>query len=152
MAILERPDRSAADFDYPEKLADRLAWFTRELGVGEGQILGLMGLHDDVGRPKEGFDWRPVVAAHEDKAWWAEAVLYDALALFDYDVQALRRRVRERAVQDFALPAPGGTAVPAKDLPADARDRRLLGLVAQGSPAALPALLAYLSFGAGSAA
>ena len=132
---------------YPEDLAERLAWFARELGVREEHLLGLLGLApaEVPALPGGGVDWRAVVAAHENEAWWVEALLYDTLALFNYDAAALRDFLRRDSALAYDIPQPGGGSLSARSLPPAERHRALLLLLASGGPDARRALLAYLA-------
>jgi len=147
MSALEKVRCSRGEFEYPEALPERLGWFTREAGVGNYHILRLMGLSCSVARAlaATGAIWSAVVADAEEAAWWAEGMLYDALAVFDYDAAEMRRRLGQPARGDYLVPLPGGGAVPIEDLPPPKREEAWLGLLAQGGRVALPALIAYLS-------
>jgi hypothetical protein len=149
MPTLKPTTHAAADFGemYPEDLSERLAWFARELGVSEWRLLGLLGLTlaDLSALPTGGVDWRTAVSAHESEAWWAEGMLYDILALFDYDTGALRQHLAGSASRNYAIPRPGGGSVPSGTLPPAERDRALLVLLSSGGPEARQALIAYLA-------
>jgi len=133
--------------EYPEDLGERLAWFARELGVAEGRLLGLLGLVPSAAPelPSGGVDWQGVAKDHEEEAWWAEATLYDALALFDHDVKAMRQYLGGSPARDYPVPGPGGAPVAASQLPPAERDRTLLTLLSAGGPVGRQALIAYLA-------
>jgi hypothetical protein len=148
MATAQEPQRSGTNLEeeYPEEVGERLAWFARELGVSEDRILGLLGLTraDVLALPGGGVDWHSVAQDHEDEVWWAEAMLYDALALFRHDTGTLRRHLPQ-AARDYLIYRPGGSSVAASTLPPEERDRTLLTLLASGGSASLQALIAYLA-------
>jgi hypothetical protein len=149
MPTLGPTQPASAPFDavYPEDLGERLGWFARELGVSEGRLLGLLDLTpaDVAALPTGGVAWDAVVAVHESAAWWAERILYDTLALFDYDAGALRQYLSRPASADYPVPRPGGHSVRAATLPPQERDRTLRVLLAADGPQARQALLAYLA-------
>jgi hypothetical protein len=138
-------------FDYPEELPDRLAWFTKQAGVGEIHLLYLLGV---VPEGEAHVDWGKVVARHEDAAVWLEGMLYDALAVFNYDAGAMRDRL-SRAPKSDDLPLPPGRRWPASGPTEDGSDFfRAWNLAAvaqlgQGGPGALPTFIAFLSQPAG---
>jgi hypothetical protein len=142
-----RPEPGGVSDEYPEGIGERLAWFARELAIGEGRLVSLLGLVPAAApaSPTGGVDWQAVARDHEDEAWWAEAVLYEALALFDYDVKAMRQALSGSAARDYPVPVPGGVLVAASKLPPAERDRTLLTLLAAGGPAGRQALIAYLA-------
>jgi hypothetical protein len=143
----QRPTRPGFSDGYPEEIAERLVWFGRELGVSDGRLLGLLGqVPACAPRLTSGdVDWQAVAKVRADEAWWAEAVLYDALALFAYDIESMRQSVSGSAARDCTVSGPGGTLVAASKLPAAERDRVLLTLVGAGGPAGRQALIAYLA-------
>jgi hypothetical protein len=143
----KRPEAVGFSDQYPEHIGDRLAWFARELGIGEGRLLSLLGLIPSAAPslPSGGVDWEAVVRKHEDQAWWAEGILYDTLALFDYDARALCQFLSGSAARDGSISGPGGVPIALSELSPAERDRLLLTLVAVGGPVGRQALLAYLA-------
>src|ERR1700730_8506863 len=88
------------DFEetYPETLSDRLRWFHQELGVDEERLLRLVGLPDaEVKELGEGggVDWQWVTKQYPDGAAWAEEMLLQAVAFFDYNWEGLRDYIRQ---------------------------------------------------------
>jgi hypothetical protein len=149
MPVVSNEYPEGVDFseEYPEGIGERLAWFARELGAGEGRLLSLLGLAPTAapGLPSGGVDWQAVAKDQEDQAWWAEAILYDALGLFDYDAKAMRQYLSGSAARDYPVPGPGGVPVAISRFPPAQRDRTLLTLLAAGGPVGRQALIAYLA-------
>jgi hypothetical protein len=141
------PEGVGFSHEYPEDVGERLAWFVRELGVGEGRLVSLLGLDPAAvpELPSGEVDWQAVARNHKEEACWAEATLYDALAVFDYDIQAMRQSLGGSAARDYPIPSPGGVPVAASKLSPTERDRTLLTLVAAGGPVGRQALIAYLA-------
>jgi hypothetical protein len=145
-AVQKQPAEEVGFSDvYPEDIADRLAWFARELGVSDVRMLNLLGLGQSAAAPDGRVDWHAVVRDHEEEAWWAETVLYDTLLLFRFDPQALRHHLSTPAARDFLIPGLGGNRVAASHLSPAERDRTLLTLVAAGNVVGHQALVANLA-------
>jgi hypothetical protein len=135
---------SAEQFDteYPEELADRLAWLERRLRVSRGRILRLMGVSD-----ADGQSWKQIAQAHEAQAERAEHLLTHYLSYFDYDTEKAGNFVRdfEQKVEqgDIRLsdyvPGLATAATP------EAEEEALLWSLRDEGPSFLPALARLLA-------
>jgi hypothetical protein len=150
MPSIEQIRNWADDFEkaYPEELPERLRWFVEVLGVGQNHLLRLMGVvREEVERLAEGgLDWRWAVKQFgEDRAWWAESVIRQAIVFYHYDWPALKERLARPLDKEFEVALPGGQFATLGSLPAERRESILLDQVAGGGPQATLALIAYLS-------
>jgi hypothetical protein len=82
------------DAEYPEELAERLAWLERRLRVPRCRTLRLMGISGD-GGTTEGRSWKEIAQTHEAQAERAEHLLTHYLSYFDYDTEKASDFVRE---------------------------------------------------------
>jgi hypothetical protein len=133
-------ERREAEFDYPEELPERFAWFVERVGIGKANLLYLLGAPSG----EEGsVDWREVVTKGPDAALWLEGLLYDALAAFNYEPAAMREGL-SRASSGVELPLPPGWHWNAQ-APASSWLPFALARLGQGGPGALPIFLAILA-------
>ena len=122
MPTIEQARAWAADFEgsYPEELPDRLRWFVEDLGVGQNHLLRLMGVpRDEVERLAEGgVDWSWVVQHFgEERAWWAESVIRQAIVLYQCDWLALKDRLSRPMGEEFEVAQPGGVSLRRRTCP-----------------------------------
>jgi hypothetical protein len=130
------------DAEYPEELADRLAWLERRLRVSRGRILRLMGVSD-----ADRQSWKEIAHAHEEQAERAEHLLTHYLSYFDYDAQRAGDFVRDFGrkvdqgnfrISDY-IPGLAPTGSP------EAEDEALLCSLRDEGPTFLPALARFLA-------
>jgi hypothetical protein len=127
------------DFEesYPEPLSDRLRWFHQKLGIDEERLLRLVGLPDaEVKELEKGgsVDWKWVTNKHPDGAAWAEEILLQAVAFFNYNWEGLRYCIHPTRKNSLLKAPPKGE-----------QDTMLLGVIAQGDERSTPALIAFLA-------
>ncbi len=137
------------DFEeiYPDTLSERLRWFHQKLGADEERLLRLVGLPDtEVKKLGEGgsVDWKRVAKQYPDGAAWAEEMLLQAVAYFDYNWEGLREHIRQPLRAEYRIGKPGN-GEPLRALAKEEQDNRLLGLIADGDERSAPALIVYLS-------
>jgi hypothetical protein len=149
MPTAEQVAKWADDFEeaYPEALSDRLRWFHDKLGVGHDRLLRLVGW--SAAAVKElgegGVDWQRVARQDGDGAAWAEEMLLQAVAFFDYNWQGLRDHIRQPLRADYRVGQPGGKEVPLQALTPVEQDKTLLARIAEGNERSAPALIVFLS-------
>lgn len=127
--------------EYPDGLAERLAWLERELGLDRRLMLRLGGLSDMTHAPSwEAADnWRVSVSTSPVGCEQAEEVLTDLVHLFDYDWPAAAAFLHRPPAGSPRPPA--GPPVLPPDIPADAG---VLVAVAARRPGWTAALAEYL--------
>jgi hypothetical protein len=149
MPTAEQVAKWADDFEegYPEVLADRLRWFHDRMGVGQDRLLRLIGIPPaEVKELAEGrgVDWKWVAEQYGDGASWAEEMLLQAVAFFDYNWEGLRDHIRQPLRAEYEIGQPG-KLVPLRKLRPAQQDNALLTLIAEGSPRVIPVLIVFLS-------
>ena len=135
---------------YPETLSDRLRWFHQELGVEIEGLLRLVGLSAEEAIVLEAggkIDWKWLTMEYSDGAAWAEEMLLQAVAFFDYNWQGFRDHIRQTLRADHPFGRAGGSQGPLSTLTKEEQDAWLLGVIAEGNEKSAPALIVYLSPG-----
>jgi hypothetical protein len=149
MPTADQVAKWADDFEesYPEALADRLEWFHNKLGVGQERLLRMIAEPPATVIELEeggGVDWQWVAGQYADGAGWAEEMLLQAIAFFDYNWEGLRDHIRQPLRADYQI-GQAGKLVPLRELSPTQQDTALLTLIAEGNPRVIPVLCVFLS-------
>jgi hypothetical protein len=144
-ASLANADRF--DAEYPEVLADRLAWLESRLHVPRSRILRLMGLSSAEASSLDRRAWPDIVQAHETQANRTEHLLTHYLSYFDHDPEKAADFARDFSrkidqgtfrLSDY-VPGLTSTATPAEE------EEALLCFLREEGPGLLTAIARILA-------
>ena len=90
-------------------------------------------------------DWQWVTRQHPDGAIWAEEMLLQAIAFFNYNWQGLRDYIRRPLRARSGIGGHGGKDVPLGTLARAEQDNLLLAAITEGNEKSAPALIVFLS-------
>jgi hypothetical protein len=152
MPTADQVAKWADDFEeaYPEALAERLRWFHEKMEIGQDRLLRLVGLPPaEVKELDEGgcVDWSRVAEEYGEGAAWAEEMILQAVAFFNYNWEGLRDHIREPVRAEYRVGLPGGKSVPLAELTPAEQEKLLLARIAEGNERAVAALIVFLSPG-----
>jgi hypothetical protein len=143
----------ATEFEnvYPQTLPERLAWWSRVLGIARPRFLRMMGMSAEEASRQKDKNWEVILEKKEweENGWWVEGKLHELLALFDYDWRALAERLHQAGPangEEFnRVPRPKEDMARQPYLPSGDGTEVLLDQLTRAGPESFAALLAYLS-------